>query len=686
MDCYSDLTFIAADTVPNCLVRINSRRADFYNLHFLLSGQMEFGIGEQPRLVLSQPTLFWRHPRHSYQYGPVDENGWHHFWVTFQGARARRMMEKGFMQLSPEGHFPILHATQMQEEFGSLVDLVQRNKTQEHPRAVALLESILAIAWEDKLSGQQHVHPEYKLIAEAVNHLQKNLYQEPDWDALSQKAGMSYSKFRKLFRDLEKDSPHDYFLRCRMRAAAELLRNTNLTVKDIAYRFGYNDVGQFSKLFKQKIGLPPSQFRGRILEIPPASANPPEPQIKKINSPATAAGDSPSEDTYASYARRSTFLRLILGGVGSLGLNDRALQAASLPAPVPLHPPARAKDRSFQLEIEHAIDKGLYSLVNQQKPNGLWSSSETPGPTGLVLLAFMQEPTGLVRATPPDFVKRGYEFLLQCQQPDGGIYLKGVANYSTAIAIQALLAADPSTYSSVVRRARLFLLGQQANFSAGSAGEPYNGGIGYGDKSLSFDVSNTCFALEALAATRALAVGETSKTKDLDWAAAINFLERCQNLPSHNPQDWVEDDADNLGGFVYDPIGRKGSLSYGSISYAGLLSYLLAGLKKDDPRVSAVHGWLCRNYTLEENPGMGADGLYYYFHAMAKALSAFGEETLSVPGGKSIAGARNLALKLINLQQADGSWVNSSGRWWEKDPVLVTSYAVRTLEIVHSHV
>ena len=42
-----------------------------------------------------------------------------------------------------------------------------------------------------------------------------------------------------------------------------------------------------------------------------------------------------------------------------------------------------------------------------------------------------------------------------------------------------------------------------------------------------------------------------------------------------------------------------------------------------------------------------------------------------------------LALKLINLQQADGSWVNTNGRWWEKDPNLVTSYAAITLEIIH---
>jgi squalene-hopene/tetraprenyl-beta-curcumene cyclase len=122
------------------------------------------------------------------------------------------------------------------------------------------------------------------------------------------------------------------------------------------------------------------------------------------------------------------------------------------------------------------------------------------------------------------------------------------------------------------------------------------------------------------------------------------------------------------------------------MSYAGLLSYIYANVGKDDPRVTAVFDWLSHNYTLEENPGMGQDGLFYYYHTMSKGLSAHGAETLTLADGKKVEWASELALKLINLQESDGSWVNASGRWWEKDPALVTAYAVRTLEMVHARV
>jgi squalene-hopene/tetraprenyl-beta-curcumene cyclase len=262
----------------------------------------------------------------------------------------------------------------------------------------------------------------------------------------------------------------------------------------------------------------------------------------------------------------------------------------------------------------------------------------------------------------------------------------------------------------------MFLIGLQGHYPPGSEGEAFDGGVGYEAQDqritdpnspqpaaatgatapktaatsppaqLHYDLSNTSFALEALRQTQHLADTTVVGAKDLDWDAAVAFLQRCQNLPHYNHAGWVKGDPKNIGGFVYDPLNKKGLLSYGSMSYAGLLSYIHADLKKDDPRVTAVFDWLRHNYTLEENPGMGADGLFYYYHTMSKALSAHDTGTLAMADGREVAWASDLALKLINLQQSDGSWVNASGRWWEKDPTLVTAYALRTLEIVHSRV
>jgi squalene-hopene/tetraprenyl-beta-curcumene cyclase len=132
------------------------------------------------------------------------------------------------------------------------------------------------------------------------------------------------------------------------------------------------------------------------------------------------------------------------------------------------------------------------------------------------------------------------------------------------------------------------------------------------------------------------------------------------------------------------PSGRVALRSYGSMGYAGLLSYIYADLKPDDPRVTAVKEWLRTNYTVDENPVMGLQGVYYYYFVMSKALTLCDLGTLDTKDGKAVNWREQLALKLINLQQADGSWTNPNGRWWEKDPALDSAFSLIALDMIYN--
>lgn len=81
---------------------------------------------------------------------------------------------------------------------------------------------------------------------------------------------------------------------------------------------------------------------------------------------------------------------------------------------------------------------------------------------------------------------------------------------------------------------------------------------------------------------------------------------------------------------------------------------------------------------------MGRAGLYYYYHLAAKGLATAKVNEIQTADGKKTKWPRELALKLINLQKTDGTWVNDTARWMETDPVLVTTYGVLTLEIIYN--
>ena len=186
---------------------------------------------------------------------------------------------------------------------------------------------------------------------------------------------------------------------------------------------------------------------------------------------------------------------------------------------------------------------------------------------------------------------------------------------------------------------------------------------------------------------------EALDTPDDDEAVqrALVFVSRCQNLPSkYNETKFPELNPD--GGFYYTiaqggssqagALPNGGLRSYGSMTYAGLKSMLYAGVDKEDPRVKAAVEWLQQHYSLEENPGMGDSGLYYYFHTFAKALDAYGQSNFVEKDGDEHDWKQELVAALAARQQENGSWVNSNERWLEADPNLATGYVLLALSYV----
>jgi squalene-hopene/tetraprenyl-beta-curcumene cyclase len=353
-------------------------------------------------------------------------------------------------------------------------------------------------------------------------------------------------------------------------------------------------------------------------------------------------------------------------------------------------------DESFKNEVQRAIERGLAWLKADQNTNGWWSTPDHPAVTALPVMAFNGDPSKRYARAP--FMTNAYAHILRNVKPSGGIFGTNLPTYNTAVSMMALVSANNPEHDPVLRKACRYLVGLQSDSGEkGKTDDVFDGGIGYGSKYEHSDMGNTLQALEALHYTRHLLQDQNSAdARDLNWAAAVQFLQNCQNLPSHNKQPWVSDKPGDRGGFVYYPghsmaggetnaaTGRVALRSYGSISYGGLLSYIYADLKRDDPRVRAVFDWLRGNYTLGENPGMGEQGLYYYFHTLTKALTAYGVNDLQLADGRKVSWRREVASRLMDLQKRNGSWQNDNSRWWEKDPVLVTSYAVLTLEMIYS--
>ncbi|MBX7167949.1 MAG: hypothetical protein K1X74_16565, partial [Pirellulales bacterium] len=81
-------------------------------------------------------------------------------------------------------------------------------------------------------------------------------------------------------------------------------------------------------------------------------------------------------------------------------------------------------------------------------------------------------------------------------------------------------------------------------------------------------------------------------------------------------------------------------------------------------RSGVFYGALQTNYSVQENPGLGNSGLYYYYQLMSKCLDALGSPTFVDASGVEHNWRAELAAELANRQNPDGSWTNPDNRWY----------------------
>lgn len=339
-------------------------------------------------------------------------------------------------------------------------------------------------------------------------------------------------------------------------------------------------------------------------------------------------------------------------------------------------------DLSLVYETKHSLETAFDYLISSQQSNGSWKND--PAITSLILYALLLEPSFQSDDKTDKAVKNGFAYVKKFVNPDGGIYDQKYKNYTTAVCLLAFSEAGKPEHKSIINDAKKFLISFQMDEGEYITKEhPFYGGIGYGGDDRP-DLSNTQLALEAIksaeiyeAKDKSSSAKKTEKNKSEPadyWRKALVFLARTQNIKSINDMPYATDD----GGFIYETghYNEDRSHSYGSMTYAGMKSLLFAGVDPNDIRIQKAYSWICRNYTVEENPGFGTVSLYYYYMTASKCLAVMGEEVITDSKGIGHPWREEFIKKLISLQHEDGYWVNVNGRYWENIKDLTTAYAV----------
>jgi AraC-like DNA-binding protein len=206
--------------------------------------------------------LFILFPDVWHRYRPDPRTGWDEYWLEMDGDHARRLMA-----LDPfDPARPVLRIgrdEKLVQLFLEAVDTLRREPPEYRfllgAQAVMIIAHTLSALKRRRFEGR----PAEEIIREAKALLARAAGRSHPLDGVAAQLSLSYSTFRRLFRQYTGLSPRQYALRMSLRRAGDLLARTRLPVGRIAEELGFESVYYFSRFFRKKMGCAPTEYRAR---------------------------------------------------------------------------------------------------------------------------------------------------------------------------------------------------------------------------------------------------------------------------------------------------------------------------------------------------------------------------------------------------------------------------------------
>ena len=230
-----------------------------YQLVYITRGRGIFENKMTRAIKLEAGSIFLLHPGVWHRYRPLKSVGWDEYWIGFDGEIATRIMGEFFPPT--KAVIPIGYDQQLLDVIRSVHDLMQDAPAGYQQVMAARTIEALALIRSRAMSFSDLDRKVSRKIQQARYYLLEHSAEDIDMDDLAKQLGLSYSRFRAMFKDHTGVAPHQYQLDIRMNKARDLLLHSDISVSEVADRVGFSTAYYFSRLFKKRNNCSPSAFR-----------------------------------------------------------------------------------------------------------------------------------------------------------------------------------------------------------------------------------------------------------------------------------------------------------------------------------------------------------------------------------------------------------------------------------------
>lgn len=210
--------------------------------------------------------MFLIFPGQWHTYHPDSDSGWREYWIGFKGENVDNRVERGFFSADK----PVYHIgnnERIVQLYNEAIEIAGDQRPFFQQLLAGVVNHILGLMFmtgrnntllRSSLSTRRAI-PE--LVMRAKKYIEQAVESDVQMPDIATKLNMSYSTFRHLFKEYTGMSPARYLMNLRIYRAKQMLRSSNISIKEISYTLCFDSPDYFTTMFKRKTGLTPSEFR-----------------------------------------------------------------------------------------------------------------------------------------------------------------------------------------------------------------------------------------------------------------------------------------------------------------------------------------------------------------------------------------------------------------------------------------
>lgn len=240
-----------------------------YQIVYISKGKGSFSSASTKKTTISKGQVMLLFPDQWHTYCPLKDTGWNEYYIGFEGKIIDTIVANGF--ISPDTQVLDVGVNEdLVNLFSTAIRVAKEDKggTQQYLAGIVfnILGAILSLAQNINFESRESAQKIERAKIIMIENINKNI----DIKEIAINLGISYSLFRKVFKEYTGYAPAQYFQELKLRMAKELLAETNHSIKEISYELNFSSYEYFLSFFKKRVGHTPMEYRnlGRVKQRP----------------------------------------------------------------------------------------------------------------------------------------------------------------------------------------------------------------------------------------------------------------------------------------------------------------------------------------------------------------------------------------------------------------------------------